>query len=241
MQKTTRHICVDRIVPSQFEDVAYEKAIKENRFNQSAFEGAALYTTRWQPGRVLHVTFLEGDFTLHKKVASHALQWCKYANIDFLFDQSARAEIRVAFELHGGSWSELGTNALLYPSDVPTMNFDGSLTEKDEELAITVLHEFGHALGMIHEHQSPDSGIIWNKPAVIQFFSGPPNNWDRAKIEANVFRRYTHQQTNYTTFDPASIMVYPILREWTLNGFEARMNTALSQNDKQFIRAWYPK
>jgi len=31
----------------------------------------------------------------------------------------------------------------------------------------TVLHEFGHALGLIHEHQSPfKGGFEWNKDEV---------------------------------------------------------------------------
>ena len=29
----------------------------------------------------------------------------------------------------------------------------------EEELRSVVLHEFGHALGLIHEHQNPLSGI----------------------------------------------------------------------------------
>lgn len=94
---------------------------------------------------------------------------------------------------------------------------------------------------MIHEHQSPTSSIIWNKPAVIQFFSGPPNNWDQRTIETNIFKRYAISQTQRSTpFDPHSIMVYPILPEWTLDGFEIQMNMAISQGDKQFIKDWYP-
>ena len=36
----------------------------------------------------------------------------------------------------------------------------------DDELRRVVLHEFGHALGLIHEHQNPEGGIEWNEPAV---------------------------------------------------------------------------
>ena len=50
-----------------------------------------------------------------------------------------------------------------------------------------ILHEFGHALGLIHEHQNPIQAIDWNKPAVIADLSGPPNNWDRDTIEHNMF------------------------------------------------------
>jgi hypothetical protein len=42
----------------------------------------------------------------------------------------------------------------------------------------TALHEIGHTIGLEHEHQNPNAGITWNRPAVLAYFSGPPNNWD---------------------------------------------------------------
>ncbi len=39
----------------------------------------------------------------------------------------------------------------------------------NDEYRRVVLHEFGHALGGIHEHQSPASGVIpWDKPKVYE-------------------------------------------------------------------------
>ncbi len=54
-----------------------------------------------------------------------------------------------------------------------------------------VLHEFGHTLGLIHEHQNPNRPINWNRAAVIADLSGPPNNWDEETIENNIFKRTT--------------------------------------------------
>ena len=54
--------------------------------------------------------------------------------------------------------------------------------KKEEDIRSVVLHEFGHALGAIHEHLSPMADIPWDRDAVYKDLSGPPNNWDRAKI-----------------------------------------------------------
>src|SRR5947207_15145721 len=91
-------------------------------------------------------------------------------------------------------------------------------TSTDAEYSSVMLHEFGHALGMIHEHQSPANGIKWNKEAVIKALSGPPNYWDLPTIQFNVFDRYSATQTQFTQFDPKSIMLYSFPKEWTLNG-----------------------
>ena len=59
-----------------------------------------------------------------------------------------------------GSWSYLGTDATRVPKESFTMN----LGYVDRP---TVLHEFGHSLGLIHEHQSPfPGGFEWNREEV---------------------------------------------------------------------------
>ena len=60
----------------------------------------------------------------------------------------------------GGSWSYIGTDA----SRIPLESFSMNLGFVDQS---TVMHEFGHALGLIHEHQSPfEGGFEWNKEEV---------------------------------------------------------------------------
>jgi serralysin len=108
----------------------------------------------------------------------------------------------------------------------------------DDVLQRVVLHEFGHALGLIHEHQNPKGAINWNRDAVIRDLSGPPNNWDLAKIEHNMFRKY--EDVTATNADSTSIMMYPIPKAWTLDGFSAGLNGSLSQDDRDLIRSVYP-
>jgi len=122
------------------------------------------------------------------------------------------------------------------------MNY-GWLTadSSDADVREVVLHEFGHALGCLHEHQHPEAGIPWNRQAVIRELSGPPNNWDAATIEFNVFNRYTTSQTQYSQFDPQSIMGYYVPARWTTNGFEMIPGSVMTAADKDFIGRAYPK
>ena len=91
----------------------------------------------------------------------------------------------------------------------------------EEELRSVVLHEFGHALGLIHEHQNPVGGIIFNREAVIRDLSGPPNDWSVSEIEFNVLTPASPDDVAATAMDPNSIMMYPIPASWTDGRFSA--------------------
>lgn len=40
----------------------------------------------------------------------------------------------------------------------------------DTEFSRTIIYEFGHALGLHHEHQSPTANIQWNKEKVYEYY-----------------------------------------------------------------------
>jgi hypothetical protein len=232
--------CVERNIPPLQEQALHEIAIAENPANAYGLEAVGEYKKLWRPGRVLRVHFLGGDPHIQARVARVAKQWSDYANITFDFDNHPEAEIRIAFA-DEGSWSYIGVEALLLPQDEPTMNFGWLMAESsDEEYSEVVLHEFGHALGLVHEHQSPASPIHWNHDTVVAYLSGPPNHWDAKTIELNVFERYSVAQTQYTRFDPHSIMLYVFPPEFTLDRQVFSQNTTLSSTDKEFIARCYP-
>ena len=78
------------------------------------------------------------------------------------------------------------------------MNFGWLETDTpDHEYLRVVLHEFGHALGLIHEHQNPADGIEWDNLVVIKDLTGPPNNWSVPIISINMFEPYEAKETNF--------------------------------------------
>jgi hypothetical protein len=162
---------------------------------------------------------------------------------DLTFDwvgDDDEAEVRIAFQQGDGSWSYMGTFCRQIPADEPTMNYGWLTPDSDDaEVQRVVLHEFGHALGLIHEHQNPSGGINWNEPAVIADLSGPPNNWDEDQIRHNVLDHYDPDAVEATDVDGDSIMMYPIPAAWTLDGFSADLNGDLSPLDRDFIRSEY--
>lgn len=244
------HVCVDKRVPLELADKAEEVAIKENPANApgkdpNANTKMALETrTMWKNGRTLRVHFLDGPSEAREKVKKYAKVWSEHANIRFDFVDDPDAEIRISFEADPGSWSAVGTDALLtewFPPGTPTMNFGWLTPDSDEEeYSRVVTHEFGHALGCIHEHQGPSANIRWNKPVVYRYFK-ESQDWSEEDVDNNLFDRYSQEQTQFTNFDPKSIMIYEIPAEFTLDGTSYPSNTRLSETDINFIGQQYPK
>jgi hypothetical protein len=259
-------LCIDRILPADMKVEAARRAISINRSNdpvpalrKAGLGGMTLHPLKmalitgkkWQPkGQRLRIRFLDGSTTQRNKVRMHAEEWLTYANVRFNWGGGAKAEIRISFEADPGSWSAVGTDCLhteYFKKSEPTMNF-GWLTDdtEDEEYRRVVVHEFGHALGAIHEHQNPRGGIVWNEAAVIAAFSGPPNNWSPDAIRHNVIDKYSLDQLNGTAFDRKSIMLYHFPKELikapaALARAGTPTNTRLSARDRTFITKMYPK
>jgi hypothetical protein len=182
----------------------------------------------WINGSTLRVRFLAGTPEQQALVKEQAGWWTDHANLRFEFNNAPDAEIRIAFDGSDGAWSYIGTDCRAIPQNEPTMNLgflDGG----------TAAHEFGHAIGLGHEHQNPEGGIDWNREAVIQDLSGSPNFWTLDQIEHNVFGKYSRDQIRGTDFDPDSIMLYFFPDNWTLSGHGTKANNVLSQLEKEFI------
>ncbi len=102
-----------------------------------------------------------------------------------------------------------------------------------------VLHEFGHAIGFVHEHSSPNGSIPWDVPKVIEYYERT-QGWSAEKTKYNVLSKYAVAQVNASVYDPLSIMHYSIPNSLTVGNFEVPWNAVLSENDKSWARLIYP-
>jgi len=182
---------------------------------------------------------------MRKRVEAVAHQWEASAKVTFKFVKTGSAEIRISFYADSGSWSAVGRDALnqqYFPAFQPTMNYGWLRDNTDDgEYSRVVLHEFGHALGCIHEHQSPKFTRVWNRQAVLKYFQGPPNYWSPADIDHNVLSKYSPQGVSATQFDPQSIMLYAFDGALFADGLgPTNTNTKLSPADVKMIKSMYP-
>lgn len=214
-----QRICYDRYLPGE----SYEDHIRH-----IDSRGAIIRAKLWDTGATLKVGFIGGTTSQRNFAKAAAAEWESHANIKFQFVTSGTTDIRIAFNSNDGAWSYLGTDCSNISQSQATMNLGWTTGGVG-------FHEFGHTLGMIHEHQNPNGGINWDRDAVIADLSGPPNNWDLATIEHNMFTQYSASSLNSTSVDPNSIMMYTIPNSWTLDNFSTTTNNFLSSTDKSFI------
>lgn len=151
-------------------------------------------------------------------------------NIRFV---NQKGTVKVALAGKMGSWSLLGTDHLHTDPSEATLNY-GWLD------VATIIHEFCHVLGMIHEHQNPRGKTIqWDKQAVYTW-ARQTQGWDETTTYENIIKRYDINQINGSDYDSKSIMLYFFDASLTLNHEGTKQNPRLSNTDIEWIQKTYP-
>lgn len=207
-------------------------------FDTTETRGLADNYYLWENGQKIYIKFLSGSVQIQNKIKQIVKEWERYSNITFSFINTGNSNIRINLDSKGGHNSLIGTLSNSVSQDKKTMNFD-TTDFTDESIKRIVLHEFGHVLGLLHEHYSPLAGISWNKKVVYEELS-KTNGWDTTTVNENIFKNYGLSYTNATLYDQKSIMHYPIKPNWTTNHYSVDWNDSLSIGDKQLISALYP-
>lgn len=265
---TQTRICVERMLPHHEIELQNLKAQSNSTHHFQKLKAAFVTKKIWPQGSKIRIAFLEtgnqvprtslssiqastkaNGYTLEidplqkvvedmsvqeaiKKIVRERIQPIVGLSIEFV-DNVDAANVRISFDPNGGAWSLVGTDCLHEKSGA-TMNlgwFD----------VATTIHEFGHLLGMIHEHQNPAGNPIhWNDSKVLKW-ARSTQGWDDKTTETNIIDRYSINQINGSTFDPLSIMLYFFPADLTTNNQGTHQNLRLSGHDVEYISKIYPQ
>ncbi|KAK7676998.1 hypothetical protein QCA50_020027 [Cerrena zonata] len=195
---------------------------------------------------ILRYCYLTGNKIQQQKVDETIKEWEPYINLHFeCVDDSKDTPIRIRFDSGAGSWSYVGTTCeQINDFEKPTMNLgwvDGRNKEISSEERGTILHEFGHVLGLMHEHQSParSGTITLNEKAVYRFYR-ETQGWDKQQVKSQILNVHKTQDiSNYSEVDLDSIMMYFMPSNMNRQHREIKPRNELSAKDKAYMLLTY--
>ena len=187
----------------------------------------------------LNVYFMESSLPNHiiDSTLAIANYWLPYSGIVFVkAADKCSADIRVSFKSGIGYFSRLGRDAKTDQTCNTTMGLADLHKEKPDTFRRVVLHEFGHALGLLHELQHPDNPIQWDTLEATRHFMAV-QKMSKSQIYQQIFVKINTATPG--TYDSNSIMVYAVPAKITKNKIEIPWPNKLSEIDKREIKVAY--
>lgn len=240
----------------------YQEALEKLDDSDQA-KGIYRNSTLWGPNYPkIRVCFFDGSQELREVVANVAKEWMGDDNsikLDFGKPGKRRTcqpengkemQIRISFS-QDGYWSQLGQNSVVFVDQKePSLNLGGFMNVAANQLSDyeigTIRHEFGHALGIEHEHQNPKGGCDneYNWQLIYQYLEGPPNNWTKETIDWNL-RQASGEDLQLTKFDKTSVMLYQFPADFYKKGAKSKCfvpnpNSQISGGDRALVAQMYP-
>jgi hypothetical protein len=244
-----------RILTSSDPLSSYSTAINERASNAITstsdlkIRSIGEHTKYWNPGKNLKILVYRYNDHSFEAVKSGANKWQPYVNLNFEFieideddiynSEEFLGDIRVDFSTlyNDGGGSKLGTDSITGSPHAPSMQLGTNFSS--DYFQFTVIHEFGHALGLSHEHQHPDAGIPWDREMAYTHFAATAG-FSRAVVDANVFPLQRVPSRTYRPYDRHSVMHYPVLNELTVGDWHQPQNLHISEGDIATMRMIYP-
>lgn len=191
----------------------------------------------WKKKKV-YVYFFDDDGNLRDQILKIANSWMPYSGVQFIKSSTAKnSDIRVSFRTKGW-WSYVGTQCSTVGKDSVTLSLDSLYLYPASKIKTVVLHEFGHSIGLLHEHQHPFINIKWNRPALYAYYKRT-YNVDSVWVNTNVIDKYSGLSGIYCEPDIHSIMMYEIPEELTEDHITVKEPLDLSVMDKKYITYMY--
>ncbi|KAJ7180927.1 hypothetical protein C8R46DRAFT_1345125 [Mycena filopes] len=192
----------------------------------------------WDNGATITYSFIDGTTEQTRKVENTIEEWTWYANVTFsqLPPGDSSAVVRITFK-GGAAWSYIGNAARGKQTAAATMalGWISDDTEFPNYERGTILHEFGHLLGLLHEHQGPAAAwaFQWKEAEVLKWYR--QQGYSDVFIRNNVLFPYNETHvSNFSAYDRHSIMGYRINPEFNCEGLTANLNSDLSDMDKAY-------
>ncbi len=225
------------LIPEPKEDDGGEEAAMPR------LERLALRTSKWwgAAGVKLGVSFMDNPpADLRARILSHANAWSKTANVQF--SESSQGEIRV-YRIPGqGYYSYLGPDCLQIPAGQPTLNLDSfTMQTPDSEFYRVVRHEFGHAIGFIHEHMRRQIVQRIDPAKAIAYF-GATQGWTAQEVREQVLTPYEDTALKETpSADTLSVMCYSLPGSIMVDGLPVPGGTDIDPSDYSLVATLYPR
>ena len=219
--------------------VDVEGGIRPGSKIKPVMRGMAAKDLRWDKGQTLKIYFDNGDQSQHQKFMDIANLWIIDGVSLKLETTNTKKESHIRVYIGGDkNLSLVGTQSMS-----PTVSGQPTLWVSNVTDSI-VLHEFGHALGLVHEHFHSDLPFTWNKEAVYKDLGEFPNQWKPDYIDRHVFKidpekKLPLDEEVTEEFDPLSVMMYTVKASWTIEKKSFMPGRKLSNLDIETILTLY--